>query len=339
LFLQRARYKLDAGQWSSGLEDCDHARRLVPSDPRVGELRSQFLQHLGRHREAVAEWREILQAGGSPLPFMRAQQLNGLAYAMAVGTLDLEQGLAAVDEALRIVANVPAILDPASVIDFGRAVTAQDAGNNLLALSHVSEARDSAEAVLQRISQEPAAEQGGEVPRSLVLTNELPSLRAHLAGILDLRARLCDELDKPEEAARDRQRKAELASNGNLAEANPYDLFAAIERVSECAGVLDTRGYLLYKLGALNAAYNNLQYSAEASEQVCRAMPEMIESTKHFVVDIRKMQGDERRQRRTCAVILYHRMLVLEAQGKQQAAEQDRQKIRDLGYEPDESLF
>ncbi|MHB8971632.1 MAG: tetratricopeptide repeat protein [Pirellulaceae bacterium] len=339
LFLQRARYKLEAGQWPSGLEDCDHVRRSIPDDTDVGELRSEFLQHLGRHREAVAEWREIMQAGGSPLPLVRAHQLNGMAYAMAVGALDLEQGLAAVDESLRIIANVPAILDPASVLCFGRAVSAQDSGDNQLALSNVSESRDYAEAALQRITQEEVAEQGQDAHRSLVLTNELQALRAHLAGILELRAQLCDALDKPEEAAQDRQRKKELASDGNLTEAKPYDLSTAIERVSGCASVLDTRGFLLYKLGALDAAYGNVQYAAEACERVCQAMPGMIESTKHFVSDIRPLAREERRYQRTWAVVIYHRMLVLESQGKQLEAAQDRQKIRDMGYEPGDQLF
>jgi tetratricopeptide (TPR) repeat protein len=262
-----------------------------------------------------------------------------MAYAMAVGTLDLKQGLAAVDESLRIIANVPAILDPAGVLCFGRAVTAQDAGDNQLALSQVSEARDHAEAVLLRITREKAVQKGNNAHRSLALTNELPALRTHLAGILELRAQLCDQLDKPEEAAKDRQRKNELASDGNLAEANPYDLSTAIERVSGCAGVLDTRGYLLYKLGTLNAAYDNLQYAVEASERVCQALPGRIESMKHFVSDIRPLVWEERRHQRTWAVVIYHRMLVLEAQGKQQEAEQDRQKIRDLGYEPGDPLF
>ena len=261
LYLERARYKLDAGQWQSGLEDCDHARSLMPDDARVGELRSQFLQHLGRHGEAVAEWREIMQAGGSPLPFLRAHQLNGMAYAMAVGTLDLKQGLAAVDESLRMIANVPAILDPAGVLSFGCAVTFKEKlDDNQLALSQASEARGYAEAALQRIKQEQASQtEKKETRRSVALTNELQSLRAHLAGILDLRANLCDELEKPEEAEKDRQRKKELASDGNLTEARPYDLSTAIDRVSSCASFLDTRGFLLYKLGALDAAYDNLQ--------------------------------------------------------------------------------
>jgi hypothetical protein len=341
LYLGRARYSLEAGQWQSGLEDCDRARRLMPDDARVGELRSQFLQHLGRHGEAVAEWREIMQGGGSPLPFLRAHQLNGMAYAMAVGTLDLKQGLAAVDEALRMIANVPAILDPAGVLGFGCAVTfSEKLGDSQLALSQASEARGHAEAALQRIEQKQAPQaEKNEAGKSVALTNELQSLRAHLAGILDLRADLCDKLKKPEEAEKDRARKKELASGGNLTEARPYDLSTAIDRVSSCASFLDTRAFLLYKLGALDAAYDNLQLAWEASQRLCQVSSLRIESMKHYVSDIRPLLQEDRQHRRTLAVVTYHRMLVLEAQGKQQEAEEDRQRIRDLGYEPGDQLF
>ncbi|MHB8862083.1 MAG: hypothetical protein ACYC6N_06750 [Pirellulaceae bacterium] len=339
LYLTRARYKLEAGQWQSGLEDCDRVRRLVPDDAAVGELRSQLLQHLGRHREAVAEWREILQAGSGEVPFRRAHQLNGMAYAMAIGTLDLEQGLAAANEALRIVANVPAILDPAGVLSFGRAVTAQQIGDNQLALSQAGEACDYAEAVLKRTAERKASGEGKVVHAPLPFTDELQALRAHLAGILDLRARLYDELEKPEEAAKDRARKKELASDGNLIEARPYDLSTAIERVSSCASFLDTRGFVLYKLGALDAAYHDLQLALEACERIWAVLPSQVEAMKYYISDIRPLLANERQHRRTLAVVCYHHMLVLEAQGKQQEAEQARKRIRDLGYEPGQQLF
>jgi hypothetical protein len=60
---------------------------------------------------------------------------------------------------------------------------------------------------------------------------------------------------------------------------------------------------------------------------------------KHYVSDIRPLLQEDRQYRRTLAVVTYHRMLVLEAQGKQQEAEEDRQRIRDLGYEPGDQLF
>ena len=169
LFLQRAEYKLQTGQWQSGLEDCDEARRLNPDNPLVGQWRSQFLQHLGRHREAVAQLREVLQVVGSVLPAERALQLNNLAYAAAVGDLDLNEALAAAEESLRIQGDVAAILDPAGVLCFGRAVTAHARGDSLLALSTLSEAREQAEAVLQVVAQQIESHDPKDTRRSLAL--------------------------------------------------------------------------------------------------------------------------------------------------------------------------
>jgi tetratricopeptide (TPR) repeat protein len=339
LFLQRAQYKLNAQQWQGGLEDCDRARQLDPDDPLVGELRSQFLQHLGRHREAVAEWREILQAGGSALPVDRAHQLNGMAYAMAVGDVDLEQGLAAVEASLRIIGDVAAILDPAGVLCFGRAVTARNSGDNQLALSSLSEAREYAETALQVVSQQTESHGEQDPRRSLALANELQALRSHLAGILQLRVNICAELGKPEDATRDEQRIKEITVDGNLAVVLPYDLPTAVSRVNGCANVLDTRGYLYCKLEEWAAAREDLQRAVQAMQWVYQAMPWLIEASKNYVSDIRPLVQEQRQQKRSLAVITYHRSLVLQALGMQQEADQDRQKIRDLGYEPGDDLF
>ena len=126
LYLQRARYKLEAGQWQSGLEDCDRARSLMPDDAARGGTPKPV--PATPRSSSVRRWRSggrSCKRGAVLCHSLRAHQLNGMAYAMAVGTLDLEQGLAAVEESLRMIANVPAILDPAGVLCFGRAVTAQ----------------------------------------------------------------------------------------------------------------------------------------------------------------------------------------------------------------------
>jgi hypothetical protein len=39
------------------------------------------------------------------------------------------------------------------------------------------------------------------------------------------------------------------------------------------------------------------------------------------------------------AVLLYHRMLILEKQGETAKAAVDRKRIESLGYRPDDSLF
>jgi tetratricopeptide (TPR) repeat protein len=339
LLLQRARYKLMTRQWQSALEDCDRARELAPNNPLVGTLRSTVLMYLGRYDEAVAEMRELVQATAKGQLFERAERLNGLAYAAAVGNVDLEEAVAAADEAWRIGRNLPAALDPAGVLHFGRAVTAQAQGDDALALSSVTEARDQAEAILGSLVKQAETLAKADPEQLPVMTDETEAIREHLAGILQLRISICQKLGQAEDAARDEQRIKTLTVDGNLAAVEPYNLFTAAMRVQECAGLLDTRGYLLYRLKKYDLARRDLDLAAQAQQRILEAEPWLIDLNKHNVVDIRPLlQGlDERK--RTLAVILYHRSLVWQALGKHEEVKRDQQRVHDLGYEPNEQLF
>jgi len=336
--LLRAQYRQETGEWQQGLDDCDQLRRLLPDDPDLGELRSQFLHHLGRHGEAVAEWRNILLRRGTLPAAIEQHQLNALAYATAIGALDLEEGRLAVEKALQIVANVPAILDPGGVLDFGRAVTAHELEQTDEAVQFATTARDSAEKALQQATRRAAHTEEAD-PNAAVRRSEEQALRAHLAGILEFRAELNDALEQTDEADKDRRRKQELTSGGNLAEVRPYGLEVALARVESCASILDTRGFVLYRLGMYDEAIHDLDCALAAYEQVNRTRPAFIEARKHLIIDMRQESQQEEQVRRTLAVIRYHRSLALEALGKGPEADQDRAKIRELGFVPDDHLF
>jgi tetratricopeptide (TPR) repeat protein len=111
VLLQRAAWRLEDGQTEDALADADAAAELRPDEFRILSLRAQILQHLDRHAEAIQDWKTIdrlSQTRGTP---ERPTALNGLAYARAVGKLDLQEGLQNVEEALKIRPNEPAILD------------------------------------------------------------------------------------------------------------------------------------------------------------------------------------------------------------------------------------
>lgn len=338
LLLAQASYRLETGAWEQGLQDCDQLASLLPDDPDVGELRSSFLHHLGRHREAIAVWKNILRTSGSQPANREQHLLNGLAYATAIGGLNLEEGRLAVEKALQIVANVPAILDPGGVLDFGRAVTAHELGQADEAVQFATSARDSAESALQHVSRR-ASHAAEADPQAAIRRVEEQAIRAHLAGILELRSQLNDELGRTDEAAEDRRRKQELMSGGNLAEVRPYGLEVAVDRVGGCASILDTRGFVLFRLGMFEEALTDLDLALAAYEQVSRTLPAFVEARKHLIIDMRQEDRQEYHIRRTQAVIRYHRSLTLDAMGQPAKAEQDRTAIRDLGFVPDEHLF
>ena len=82
------------------------------------------------------------------------------------------------------------------------------------------------------------------------------------------------------------------------------------------AEVLDTRGYLYYRLRDFDAALGDLHLAVQALEWVVRAMPWLFEIEKHNVTDIRPAWQRQQQWKRSLAVILYHRALVLEALGR-----------------------
>ncbi len=339
LYLQRALYHLETGAWELGLIDCDRAQGLHGDPVQIAELRGQLLQHLGRHAEAVAQWREIVLSGSDLLPELRAHHLNGLAYALAVGNLDVEQGLAAVDESLRLTANAAAMFDPAGVISFGRGVTARELGDLPRALVSLMDAANFAEAALEATTKRIAAAPRHDLGGALAQATEMQAMRAHLAGILRQRIGVHEALNHTDAVRQDEQRLAELATGGQLVAASPYPLSAAIVRVNRVASVLDTRGFVLYRMGQLEAALADLDRASLVGEWLSRGMEWVLEESKHKVTDVRFILQRQRQDARTRAVIAYHRMLVLQALGRAEDAERDAQLIRELGFEPGDGLF
>ena len=112
VYLQRARWRVEDRDYAAALADCNQAHAAVGDDnAAVLMFRSQVYQHLGRHEEAIADLKtvdQLSQTTGTPT---RDTALNGLAYARAVGNLQLDEGLTGVNEALRFRPADPMILD------------------------------------------------------------------------------------------------------------------------------------------------------------------------------------------------------------------------------------
>jgi tetratricopeptide (TPR) repeat protein len=111
MLLQRAVWRLEDGQTEDALSDANQASELARESYTILSTHAQILQHLDRHAEAIQDWKAIDRLSltrGTP---GRAQALNGLAYAQAVGKLELKDALKNVGEALELEPSSPAILD------------------------------------------------------------------------------------------------------------------------------------------------------------------------------------------------------------------------------------
>ena len=111
LFLQRAAWRLEDGNIEEALADANEAVDLSPDNYETLSLRATILQNLDRHAEAIQDWKTIDRLSLTRGWPERATAQNGLAYARAVGKLDLKEALRNVEEALKVRPNEPAILD------------------------------------------------------------------------------------------------------------------------------------------------------------------------------------------------------------------------------------
>ena len=102
----------------------------------------------------------------------------------------------------------------------------------------------------------------------------------------------------------------------------------AVAQQPDEPAVLDTRGYVYFRMGKHEPALADLNRAVDLSEERYKELASRLTT---------KLQ--QRLENETVAVILYHRSLVLEALGKSAEAERDHARIRELGFEPNDSLF
>ena len=338
LWLLRAEYKFNTQQWQSGLDDCDHAAELVPDSSGAKLLASQFLMHLGRHETAIALLQELMQQEPGLAPGDRANLLNSIAYARAVGREDLAAGLEIIEESLALIGTRAGMYDPLGYLQFHRGYTALGQEEYERALESLNAAAESAEQHYQKNLRRLEALR--RLPRAQMEYLERATVfRSFLAGLLHVRALLWDQLERADEAKKDRERLASLAPHGNLAMVEPHDLDFAVQRLQTAANMLDTRGFLHYQLGDLKPALRDLQQAIDIMETLDSNFDWQVEASRYRVTDLRPLWNSQQVARQALAVMCYHRMLVYEALDRQPLADQDRQRVLDLGYEPNEELF
>lgn len=341
---QRARLKLKTGAWASGLQDCERARQLSAETTELGYTRSQLLMHLGRHQAAIAELAGLLGERGWAAPEARAELLNSVAYAHAVGKHELHQGLELANEALDISGTRIGRLDPRGYLQFHRGYTLFVQDKPAMAAKSLDKAVESAQAQYQRavdrlrvLEELPPRQEQEEQKEDYRERTRL--LKSHVAGILSLRADVCDALKQPAAAKKHRKNIDQLAPEGNLAMAEPNDFMDAVRRLQNTSNKLDTRGFLHYQLGNLNAARRDMHDATTMIDAICSTFSWQKEAMRYRVVDMRRLTASHDAMLQGKAVMYYHQMLVHQSLGMDQAAAKDRNQVVQLGYEPTPQLF
>ena len=126
---------------------------------------------------------------------------------------------------------------------------------------------------------------------------------------------------------------AQALGNAELKQALE-NVIQAINLTGGNAAMLDTRGYIHFRLGDFKAARNDLNPAVEGMEREVK----QLEQRRDFI-DRQEFERELKEARKSLAVIRYHRALVLDRLGKPQEAESDRHRVRELGYTPEPRLF
>jgi tetratricopeptide (TPR) repeat protein len=202
---------LENQQYATALADANRALQIAPGDARALVLRSQILQHLGRHSDAIQDWQQLVVMAENGLAVSLTEALNGRAYARALGGVELKEALDDVEEALR--------------------------------------------------------------------------------------------------------------------------------RAGDNAAMLDTRGFIHCQLGSTAAALADLDKSVRLAEEGHEEYSRNLNNGRLGAVDPREYELGLKQLAETVAVIRYHRALVYAKLGKQELQDQDEQRVRELGFAPNQDLF
>ncbi len=186
--------------FQKALEDYDRALALEPDHLWALIQRCEVFQHLGRHAEAIRDWKKLMDRHQSASAEQRAVFLNGLAYAQSLDNRkspELDKALENITQALNLVGQNAAMLDTRGYIHYRR-------GNLAAAIADLNLA-------VQRMEQEhKEMQQTRQYVDRREFERELQKSRKSLAVIRYHRAVVFDALGKPTEADADRQRVREL---------------------------------------------------------------------------------------------------------------------------------
>ena len=204
----RITWRIDEGDYLGALEDCNRALELG-TDSEIYRQRGRVFQHLGRHQEAIADWRDLDKIHENHSASQRATTLNDLAYAQAVGVhagaverAELEEALENVQRALDTEGDNPAMLDTRGFIYY-----LQD---------DLEAAESDMDAAVTEMEEYLAkAEEVNQIADGRGFEMQLKTVRQSVAVIRYHRALVRDKLGETDRAERDRRRVRELGYEPN----------------------------------------------------------------------------------------------------------------------------
>ncbi len=109
----------------------------------------------------------------------------------------------------------------------------------------------------------------------------------------------------------------------------------ALRLAGEDPAMLDTRGYILYRLGDFEAARADAERAVSAWQAGLDRRQDLL------LAGVRGYEAEREIKllKQGLAALVYHRALIYESLDMRDAAELDLQQVRELGFEPSANLF
>src|SRR5262245_51259127 len=185
LLLHRAEWRLEDGQRDEAFADCDRMVEMGGNKELWLKAHGTFLQNAGEFARAVEDWKKLdEQSRLSGIP-SRPEALNGLAYAQALGDIELDEALEHVNTALELVGDSERMASFRAAMLDTRGFIFHLQGKNELALADLDRAikvydvlLPALRASLQDANKELQEELSNSQPKSLIDADRRRGTRA-----------------------------------------------------------------------------------------------------------------------------------------------------------------
>lgn len=179
------------------------------------------------------------------------------------------------------------------------------------------------------------------------------------ASTLELRSQIYQHLARHRDAIRDWDRLVTVAQSsfgpslGAALNGRAYaralakqdldlalaDIEEALQREGENSAMLDTRGFIRYQQGDPNGSLADLDKAVRMAEEEYEKLSKQVDAGRLGTIDPRQFELELKKFAQSVAVIRYHRSMAYERSGKPDLAEQDRRRVKTLGFEINEHLL
>lgn len=369
LRLSLAQKLIESSQPFRAERVCDEILSRFPDDDHALILKATSQQAQGNFEKGLETFNQQAKAR-SWLISDSYNKLNQRAYFRALAGVELENAKVDIDAAINKITQSPLGNLDHSVSMLSRSLVASALIGRRVGLTEIAieqmtpmidRLRVAVDKTKKNLNRAVIDQSLIEFPPADKFSKSSNDLRAAIrviektaAMLLTTRALCYQDLQKIDLSNQDRAEVRSLALDAD-------GIIADLPAESECIGelldsymLLDTRGYIVSLLpGGETKKSKYIQRQVEITETPTDALIDLNQAIFAYQVFARSLSSDVHNHMESLidpktmklrvpevkAVLFYHRMLILEKMGDQAAADLDRAKIRQLGFEPGPHLF